>query len=460
MLKKGPIKYYHLRIFGCQMNKSDGERIDAVMQKAGYKPTDDEKSADIIIAVMCSVRQSAVDRIYGLSGRWRKLPAEKVLTGCVLEFDQNKLAKQFDVILPITMINELPKLITKKQSGELSIINYQLSNKNKIPCNYLSIPPKRQSAHQAYVPIMTGCENFCTYCVVPYVRGREISRPAEKIINEVKYLVKQGYKKITLLGENVNNYKNNRTIGQLDNGIVDFPALLKILANIPGKFWLGFLTSNPENFSDELIEVIAGEPKICNYIHLPIQSGSNVILKKMNRKYTKNEYLKLIKKIKKQIPDIGLSTDIIVGFPGETKKQFEETAEVMRDLKYDMAYIARYSPRPGTAATRLTDDVTREEKKRREKVLTEILKETALENNRRLAGKILEVLVEDEVNKVNKVSAKGGPASGWNNLLMGKTETFKNVKFEGPKNLIGKFVKVKVAKANEWGIEGELINNK
>ena len=224
---QGRTKYYHLRVFGCQMNKSDGERIEAVMQRAGYSPTNDEKQADVIIAVMCSVRQSAVDRIYGLSGRWVKLkPKTKnqkpkiILTGCVLEFDQKKLAERFDVILPIgELVTSHLSLVTRDDG---TTTNYKLSttcpkshrriSNNNVTCNYLSVTPKHQSAFQAYVPIMTGCEGFCTYCVVPYVRGKEVSRPVEEIVKEVRSLVKQGYKEITLLGENVNNYSDMKTL--------------------------------------------------------------------------------------------------------------------------------------------------------------------------------------------------------------------------------------------------------
>ena len=444
--KKNLTKYYHLRVFGCQMNKSDAERVRAVMEGMGFEATDEEEKADVIIAVACSVRQSAVDRIYGLSGRWRKLHAKKILTGCVLEFDSGKLASLFDYIIPITAIKKLKKLVRESspapqrmlQGGKICYGAGQetRTNTNEL-CDYLRVEPKHQSKFQAYVPIMTGCDNYCSYCVVPEVRGREIFRPKKEIVKEVENLIKKGYKEITLLGENVNAYP-------------DFPALLKILADIPGKFWIRFITSHPEDFTDELIGVIKDEKKICNYIHLPIQAGSTAILKKMNRKYTKDEYVRLVGRIRKAIPDTALSTDIIVGFPGETKKQFCETVDVMRKLKFDMAYVAQYSVRPGTAAARLEDDVAREEKKRREKVLMGILEETAGENSRRLVGRVMTVLVEDEVNRVNKLV---------NNFLVGKTEGFKNVRFCGDGDLVGTFQKVKILKVGRFGFEGELINS-
>jgi len=410
------------------MNKSDAERIEAVMEKAGYSPTSLEKEASVIIAVACSVRQSPIDRIYGLSGRWVKLKAKNpelatVLTGCVLGLDKKKLDGRFDLVIPIADINKLVQM----QNAECRMQNFDVGR-----CDYLSISPKRQSKHQAYVPIMTGCDNYCSYCVVPYVRGRETFRDKKEVLAEVRDLLEKGYREITLLGENVNAYPK-------------FPTLLKNIAQIPGKFWIRFVTSHPEDFTRELIEVIVEEKKICNYIHLPVQSGSTAVLKKMNRKYTKSEYLKLISKIKKAIPDTSLSTDIIVGFPGETKKQFDESADVMKKVKFDMAYVAQYSPRPGTAAAKMEDDVTREDKKRRERVLTQILRETSLENNRGLIGETVEVLVESGIR--NQELGSG---------LIGKTEHFKNVRFKGDKKLVGEFVKVKITKASEFGLEGKL----
>jgi len=457
-------KYYNLRVFGCQMNKSDAERIETVMEKSGYSPTDDEKKASVVIAVACSVRQSPIDRVYGLSGRWSKLPAKTILTGCVLGFDRVKLAKRFDHILPITEIGKILKGIrhpsTLLRTGEALGMR---DDDNK--CQYLGIEPKRGSKFQAWVPIKTGCDNYCSYCVVPYTRGREKSRPAEEVVALVRGLIKQGYKEITLLGENVNRYrskskiKNKKSKTQIKNEkIIDFPQLLKDLAQIPAKFWIRFVTSHPEDFTDELIKVVAGAEKICNHIHLPIQSGSTAVLKKMNRKYTKSEYVRLIGKIRKTIPDASISTDIIVGFPGETKKQFLETADMMKKVKFGMAYIAQYSPRPGTAAAKMEDDVTREEKKRRERVLMDILKKTSLENNRRLVGETMEVLVVSKKQKDNP-STSSGRGKTKKQFLVGKTEGFKNVRFGGDEKLVGEFVKVKITKASEFGLEGEIIKN-
>ena len=302
--------------------------------------------------------------------------------------------------------------------------------------NYLDIAPKYSSKFSANVPIMTGCNNFCAYCVVPYAREREVSRPAKEIICEIKKLAEKGYKEIWLLGQNVNSYKDGKT---------DFPALLKIINNIPGNFWIRFTSSHPKDFNDDVISAMAGAPsgssKITPYLNLPIQSGDDKVLKLMNRHYTVKSYKDKIAKLRKRMPDICLSTDIIVGFPGETKKQFENTAKLFRDVKYDMAYINKYSPRAGTAAVKLEDDVAVAEKKRREMVLTEILKQTALEHNKKFIGKETIVLIDSKKN------------DNW----FGKNEHYKTVQIKSGKNLLGKFIKVKITEALAWSLRGELI---
>jgi tRNA-2-methylthio-N6-dimethylallyladenosine synthase len=325
---------------------------------------------------------------------------------------------------------------------------------------------------------MTGCNNFCAYCVVPYARGREYSRPAEDILKEVKGLVKKGYKEIMLLGQNVNSYKASlgHPMSKRTSDVL-FPKLLKLIEKIPGNFWLTFLTSHPKDMSDELIETIAKSKKICEYISLPAQSGDNEILRRMNRKYSIEHYKSLIKKIRTayarqepgscQLTRAGLlpaiSTDVIVGFPGETKKQFENSTKLLRTMKFDMAYIAQYSPRPETAAWKLKDNVSKKEKARREKVLAEILAKTALANNKKYVGKIVEVLVDREKHHPNPLLVKereigslplirGG--LGWG----GHTRTQKKVIFHSNKKIpVGSFVKVKITKAKAFGLEGEKI---
>jgi tRNA-2-methylthio-N6-dimethylallyladenosine synthase len=282
---------------------------------------------------------------------------------------------------------------------------------------------------------MTGCNNFCSYCVVPYARGRENSRTTKEIIKEVNNLVKQGYKAITLLGQNINSYLDNTSTEK-----IDFPKLLQKINTIPGNFWIWFITSHPKDMSDQLINIIAACDKICNYIHLPVQAGNNQILKMMNRGYTKEKFVKLVNKIRDKIRDCSISTDTIVGFPQETEKQFQDTVDLYQKLKFDMAYIAQYSERPGTSAAKLKDNVPCEEKKRREKALTDILEKIALENNKKLVGKELQVLAEKFQT----------------GFLQGKTAAFKTVKFKGGKDLIGRFVNVKITRTLDWGLEGKI----
>ena len=410
------------------MNKSDSERIASVLENMGYQPVDKPEQADLIIVNMCSVRQSAVDRVYGLGRKFTELKKQNpnlktALTGCVLLPDKTKLKKQFDLIFNIKNLTKLSKMLC-----------YPLIIPRSNTLEYFSVFPDSDSLVTAYVPIMTGCNNFCAYCVVPYVRGKEISRPAQEIIEEIKELIKKGHKEIILLGQNVNSYKDKNT---------NFPQLLKLINDLPGGFWLRFITSHPKDLSDELIKVMTKSEKITEYLHLPVQAGDNQILKKMNRGYSVDQYKNLIEKIRKRIKNISISTDIIVGFPGETKKQFKQTAKLMKWAKFDMVYAAQYSPRPMTTASKLKDDVIKKEKRRREQILTKILKKTALKNNRKYINKTVEVLIEQKTK---------------NDFYLGKARTFKNVKIKDPKDSlrVGQFIKTKIIKATPWGLEGQI----
>jgi len=461
---------YHIVTFGCQMNQSDSERIARILEQAGYQPAGSIQSANLVVINMCSVRQSAVDRVYGL---FKKLTLKKqknpnfkiLLTGCILPIDRKKMAERVDLIFDIKDLINLPRILQKSGILRLSQLLSASSKIKKTGINYFSIRPLYASPFSAYVPIMTGCNNFCSYCVVPYARGREISRPADKILDEVKKLIKRGYKKIVLLGQNVNsyrsptNYESNTNI-QITN--VNFPKLLQLINKIPGKFWLQFITSHPKDLSDELINTMAECEKITPYLHLPVQSGDNIILKKMNRHYTVEHYKNLIRVIRgkfvKISEPISISTDIIVGFPGETKKQFLNTAKLMRKIKFDMAYIAEYSPREGTAAAKLKDNVDKKEKGRRRVALTEILKKTALENNKKYLGQIVDVLITGHDRK---------------EYLIGETRTFKNVRIctlnnnsHGPIRIprlrpgseeVGLFACVKITEVTPWGLTGKII---
>lgn len=397
------MKKYFIYTLGCQMNKADSEKLAAYLEDQGYQPTNTDKDADLVAILACSVRQSAVDRIYGMFKKWNKRPElKKILAGCVLPKDRKKLENKFDLILDTKKLDILTKKFT----------------------------PLRRFYPVAYVPIMTGCNNFCTYCAVPYTRGRERSFPKEKIITESKKLVKEGFKDIVLFGQNVNSYQYG------------FAGLLEEVAQIPGDFWIHFASPHPKDFNDKIIDVIARYPKIAKQINLPLQSGSDKILKKMNRPYTIKQYLDLVRKIRKKIPDVAFSTDLIVGFPGETEKDFKDTARVFNRLEFDMAYIAQYSPRPGTAAALLKDNLSKSEKRRREKELTKILAKTALAKNKKLINQTLQVLVE----KFRK--------GHW----LGRSETLKTVKiFTQKKNLAGQFVKVRITQAAPFALQGDIV---
>lgn len=420
------------------MNISDSERLASILESIKYKKSLDIAGADLIVVNMCSVRQTAADRVHGLRQKFIKLRKKNpnlktILTGCVLKKDRKIFEKSFDYIVNIKDIKKLPQIL-KINCGQKTYDRRFFSHNHK---SYLDIAPKYSCEFSANVPIMTGCNNFCAYCVVPYVREREVSRPADEIICEIKNLVKNKCKEIWLLGQNVNSYKD---------GKISFPKLLKIINNIPGNFWIRFTSSHPKDFSDKLIKAMTKCKKYKPYLNLPVQSGDNKVLKSMNRHYTVLQYKTIIKKVREAIPNISLSTDIIVGFPGEAKKQFLNTAKLFKEIKYDMAYINKYSPRPGTAATKLKDNISPNEKKRREEVLTKILKKTALEKNKKFIGKETIVLVEKTKN----------------NFLTGKNEQYKTIKITQSSkfktdNLIGQFIKVKITKAQEWALEGKLI---
>ena len=467
---------YYLKIFGCQMNYSDAERIATILEKYKLKPAASIDEADFVIFVTCGVRQSAEDRIYGKINNIKKKHSEKkiILTGCLAHRKdvQRRLKGKVDLF---ATIKDFPEEIKKIPNTK-----YQILDTKKLPCNdYLEITPQYANSYTAFVPIMSGCNNFCAYCVVPYARGREYSRLVEDILEEIKSLVKKGYKEIILLGQNVNSYKSKildtrYQILDTKKNTITFADLLKSIDAIQGRFWISFLTSHPKDMSDELIETIAKSKKICEYISLPAQSGDNEILRKMNRHYTAAHYKNLVRKIRKAFVEVGpqsaavsgptstipklppaLSTDVIVGFPGETKKQFKNTAKLLHEVKFDMAYISQYSPRPETAALKMKDNVSRAEKKRREKVLTKILEKTVLENNKKYVGKVVEVLVDKKI----AVRPHSSLAARSDRLrYLAHTRTQKKVAFYSNKKIpVGSFVKVKITKARTFGLEGKIV---
>ncbi len=341
------------------MNKSDSERIASLLESVGYKPAS-KKEADLILINMCSVRKPAVDRVYGQIAKLSVLKNKNkrlktVLTGCVLKKDKKKFQESFDFILNVKDLPKWPGYLKPK-----------IRNK-KTNENYFKVEAKRQKTPFALIPISGGCNWSCSYCVVPFTRGRLFCRNHKEILKEAKSAVKKGFKEIWLLGQNVNDYNCP------SDPLIDFTELLKMISNIPGNFKIKFISPNPKNFSDKLIKTIASSEKFSKYLNLPVQSGDDKILKKMRRPYTVKEYKNLVKKIRKEIPDINLSTDIIVGFPGETKKQFENTLKLCKEIKFDLAYISKYSPRPGTASAKTEDNVSFNEKKKREKALKKVI---------------------------------------------------------------------------------------
>jgi tRNA-2-methylthio-N6-dimethylallyladenosine synthase len=353
---------YFIITYGCQMNKSDSERIATILEKKGYWPASKIDEADLIVVNMCSVRQSAVDRIFGLNQKFSKLKIKNkklktILTGCILKEDKKKFEKNFDLILGIKDLPNWPKYLQY----------HRLVCGTVGKSGYLSIKPKYRNNFLAFVPISNGCNNFCSYCVVPFTRGPLVCRAHQEILKEVKEVVERGLKEIWFLGQNVNDYQSP------NDSSINFAKLLKMINEIPGEFKILFISPHPKNFSDELIDTLANCEKFGKYLNLPVQSGDDETLKKMNRNYTVKEYKNLVKKIREKIPGIKLSTDVIVGFPGETKKQFQNTAKLLKEIKFNWAYIAKYSPRPGTAAFQMKDDVPLSEKKRREKILREII---------------------------------------------------------------------------------------
>jgi len=422
-------KKYHIITYGCQMNKSDSERVAAVLERMGYEAVREAGGADLIVVVACSVRQAAVDRIYGQARIFARMKRIKpglftILTGCLLHSDKKKFLGKFDAVLDI-------KQITNIRAFQAECRDWNT--------HYFKIEPRYSTQYSAFVPIMTGCNNFCSYCAVPYVRGREVSRDMAEVLDEVKKLAKNGCLEITFLGQNVNAYRpdDTKNFSKKNPYKHPFAALLWEANRIPGIKRIHFTAPHPRDMTSEVIDALT-LPKMVNYLHLPLQSGDDKVLKKMNRSYTAADYLKLVAKINKKKPGIALGTDIIVGFPGETKKAFQNTVELYKKANFDIAYLAIYSPRQGTAAAKMKDDVPRLEKKRRRDFLQNLMEKIVFEKNQKYVGKTVSVLVDEY---------KNGKCIG-NSLEM------KRVRFAGKKNMVGKIFDVKIKKAFEWILEG------
>lgn len=431
-------KGYHIITIGCQMNIADSERLAAFLENQGFVFKEKVEQAGVIIINTCGVRQMAEDRVYGLVNTISKKNsrARIIITGCLSgrEDVKKRLAGRVDWFLPASEMMQIPELLVGATfEPKFSLDEVRLKQGEK----YLNISPKLSKGFSAYVPIGNGCNNFCSYCVVPYARGREVYRSAKEIISEVKALIKNGYREISLIAQNVNSYN--------DRGY-DFPKLLETIAKLPGEFWLRFSSSHPKDMSDQLITVLGKYDKICPHLHLAVQSGDDEILKAMNRQYTAKHYENLISKVRQAKPQIAITTDVIVGFPGETKKQFLNTAKLFKKIKFDLAYIAQYSPRPGTASARLKDNVSQAEKKRREEVINEILKATALKNNKNYLGEVVTVLIEG----INKRGKYYGKTAHYQTVLINSLEP-------ATKKLIGTFASARIKEILPFALEGELV---
>ena len=435
---------YYIKTWGCQMNEEDSEKLSGMLIPMGYKKTEDKETADIIIFNTCCVRENAEQKVDGNIGALKNMKKQNpnliiAVTGCMMQ--QEGMAKHIitkfpfvDIIIGTHNAHKFPEYLKRIQGGESSIVEIWDKEENIIE----GIPIERESKIKGFVTIMYGCNNFCTYCIVPYVRGRERSRNPEDIISEIKTMVAEGYKEITLLGQNVNSY------GKGLSPDINFAELLRKINNIENLERVRFMTSHPKDLSQEVIDVIAESDKICEQVHLPAQSGSTSLLKKMNRHYDREQYLELVKNIKNTIPNVGLSTDIIVGFPGETEEDFAETLSLMEEVKYDSAYMYLYSKRKGTPADEMLDQIPESVKHERFNRLIEVVNRTSKDKNKEYIGKIVEVLVE-------------GYSKNDESKLTGRTRTGKLVNFEGNYKAIGELVSVQITNAHSFSLIGEEI---
>ena len=434
-------KKYFLRTYGCQMNVHDSEEIKYYLEQLGFNSVDVLEDADIVVLNTCAIRENAKDKVFGYLGRCKHLKKTKkdliiCVCGCLVQQPSEveeiiKKHKYIDIVIGTHNLSELPNKILQC-NGKQEIEVY--SNSDKV---FENIKYSRDSKISAWINIQLGCDKFCTYCIVPFTRGRERSRKIEEILKEVKELKDKGYLEITLLGQNVNAYGKDLNLGY------DFATLLEETAKI-GIPRIRFVTSHPWNFTDKMIDVIAKYENIMPYIHLPIQSGSDEILKKMNRRYTISEYKKLFDSIKNKVPNVSITTDIIVGFPNETEEDFQKTLDIVNYCKFDGAYTFIFSKRAGTVASLMEDKISFEEKEKRLHKLNELVNKYSLENNQKYLNKIVEVLVI-------------GTSDRGDNKVCGYTDTMKLVNIVGSKDLIGKIVKVKIIDAKSFSLDGEVL---
>ena len=436
---------YNILTMGCQLNENDSEKISGMLSQMGYLETDNQEEANIFIINTCCVRENAEEKLFGKLGELKKLKEKNnaiiAICGCMMQEKhiQEKLKKSYpyvDIIFGTHTLHKFPedlytKIIEKKKIKDILDIEGEI---------YEGLPIKRNDNYRASVMIMYGCNNFCSYCIVPYVRGRERSREPEDIINEIKGLAKEGYKEITLLGQNVNSYLKSE--GKSKNGVINsFAELLYAVNEIDGIEKISFISPHPKDFTDDVIKAVAECDKVSKLIHLPLQSGSTKVLKKMNRKYTKEQYLNLVEKMRKEIPNVVFSTDIIVGFPEETDEDFEGTLDVVRKVNYEQIFMFIYSRRVGTVADKNPNQVPEEIKHKRFDRLKELFEEKVDENNKKYIGTMQKVLVEG-LSKTNP------------NMLTARTDSNKVIVFEGNKELIGKTINLEIISDHKWYLKG------
>ncbi|RKP55538.1 tRNA (N6-isopentenyl adenosine(37)-C2)-methylthiotransferase MiaB [Cohnella endophytica] len=437
-------KKYLIQTYGCQMNEHDTEVMRGLFEEMGYEPTEDRKIADVILFNTCAVRENAEDKVFGELGHMKVLKLQRPevilgVCGCMSQEASvvNRIMQKHphvDLIFGTHNIHRLPHLLREAHFGKEMVIDVWSKEGDIIE----NLPKKRTEGLRAWVNIMYGCDKFCTYCIVPYTRGKERSRLPEDVIAEVRDLARQGFKDITLLGQNVNAYGKDFT--DRDYRFGDLMDDLRLI-DIPR---IRFTTSHPRDFDDHLIEVLAKGGNLVEHIHLPVQSGSTEVLKRMSRKYSRERYLELARRIRAEIPGAVLTTDVIVGFPGETEEQFEETLTLMREAGITSAYTYSYSPREGTPAFEMADDVTEAVKKKRLARLNELIGQLSHEHHTSLVGQVIEVLVEGE----SKNNA---------NILSGRSRSNKLIHFEGNKEWIGQFVQVRVTAAQSWYVKAEVV---
>lgn len=455
-INEGKNLRYNILTMGCQLNENDSEKMCGMVEKMGYSRIEDISEANLVIYNTCCVRENAEEKLFGKLGEVKRLKEEKgtiiAIGGCMMQekhiVEKIKKSYKFDVIFGTHTMHRFPQdlynaIMENKRITDVLDIDGEIIE---------GLPIKRDDSIRASVTIMNGCNNFCTYCIVPYVRGRERSRAPEDILNEIRELAKQGYKEITLLGQNVNSYMRvEREKARLEKGdneeqnkkIDSFAKLLRAVNEIDGIEKIRFVSPHPKDFTDDVIETIRDCEKVSKFIHLPLQSGSTQVLKVMNRVYTKEQYLSLVEKMKQVIPNVKFSTDIIVGFPGETEEDFEDTLDVVRKVKFEQAFMFIYSRRKGTPADEMENQVPEEIKHKRFDRLKELYEKIIAENNKEYIETTQEILVEG-YSKTN------------DNFLTGRTDTNKVVIFEGDSELIGKTIPVKIKSEHMWYLKGEI----